>query len=116
MLAARLATFNLTLLSPTTLAPPPVLVMLPHAAGVKIAVKFCRVSPLGKLSGNCTPVNAPGLAAGLLTPNVIVVAPPGVMVPPMLLLAVGGAYTFTVALAASALLPALVCKAPMECC
>lgn len=94
--AAKLATLRRTLLSPALLTAPAVVLMVPHAAGVKAVVVLDSVRPAGKVSGSWTVVNGPGLAAGLVTPKVIVVVPPAVMMPPMTLVAVGGVKMLTV--------------------
>jgi hypothetical protein len=77
---ARLATFKRALLSPAVDAVPVVVVTVPHATGVKVKVVFARVTPAGKVSGNCTPVNAPGLVFGFITVKVKTLVPPDAIV------------------------------------
>jgi hypothetical protein len=77
---ANVATFSLTLLSPAAEAAPVVFVTVPHAAGVNVNVVFARVTPAGKVSGNCTPVNAPGLVFRFVTVKVMTLVPPDAIV------------------------------------
>ena len=87
--------------SPAVLAAPAVVVMVPHAAGVKVVVVLSKVSPAGKVSGSWIVVTAPGLAAGLVTVKVSVVLPPlAIVAAPKLLVTVGGVYTAIAAVAA----------------
>ena len=68
------------LLSPAALAAPEVLVTVPQAAGVKVKVVFCKVTPAGKVSGNWMLVTAATLAAGLVTVRLRTLVPPVAMV------------------------------------
>ena len=73
----KLATFKRALLSPDALAAPLVLVKVPQAAGVKVAVVLARLRPAGKVSGSCTVVIAPGLPTGLVNVRLRVAVAPG---------------------------------------
>ena len=111
--AASEVDWKRTLLSPVALAAPLVLVTVPQAAGAKAKLVLARVKPAGKVSSTWTVVMAPGLAAGLVRLRVSEALPPAVMLAGLKLLAtVGAVYTLVVELAAAALLPALVVKAP----
>ena len=69
-----------------------ILVTVPQAAGVKVKVTLARFNPAGlKVSSKLTPVTTPGLVAGLVTLNSIVVLPPGAKAAVTTLLAVTGA-------------------------
>jgi hypothetical protein len=74
--AFSVATFKRRLPSPTALAAPLVFVAVPQAAGVKVKVVFCSVTPTGKVSGNCTVVIAATFAAGFVTVRLRTLVPP----------------------------------------
>jgi hypothetical protein len=53
-----------------------VFVIVPQAAGVKVAEVLANVIPDGNVSGVCTFVTAPGFDAGLLIANISCAVPP----------------------------------------
>jgi len=67
------------LLSPIALATPVVRVAVPHNAGVNVNVRFCNVTPAGKVSGSCTVVSAATFAAGFVTVRLKTLVPPDAM-------------------------------------
>jgi hypothetical protein len=106
--AANVAAVKRTSPSPAALAPPDILVTVPHDIGVKVKVVFDKVVPTGKVSSTRTVLKIPGFALGLVNVRVKVPVPPYAIGLVTALVNVGGVYTFNVSLAAAVVVPCAV--------